>query len=175
MSATRTVGSGLVKGKPRASVRRSLLFEQHLHPVWRLHLDDPVGSVLARPLHDHFEGEACLLAGGDDGINVAHAELPGQTERGRPVAGTATEPEPGLLWPTWVAVDGVTCRLQAGRSALNYRGLVVPAVSLRPAVAVRLVGAHRHLDLGEPAGRRWGSGGRGDTRRRDPGPVSELL
>lgn len=109
------VDSGPVKGKPRASVWRSLLFEQHLHPVWRLHLDDPVGSVLARPLRDHFEGEVCLLAGGDDGINVDHVELPCQTERGPPVVGAATEPELGLLWPTWVAVDGVTCRLQGGQ------------------------------------------------------------
>jgi hypothetical protein len=29
-----------------------------------------------RPLRDHFEGETCLLASGDDGINVAYAELP---------------------------------------------------------------------------------------------------
>jgi len=54
--------AGIARHRPSereagASVRPVLLFEQDLHPVRRLDLDDPVGPVLARPLRGYLESE----------------------------------------------------------------------------------------------------------------------
>ena len=70
-----------------------LLFEHDLHPVRGPDLDDPIGPVLARPLHGHLEAEPRLFAGGDRGVRVAHGKLPGQARRGRIGVRTSAQPE----------------------------------------------------------------------------------
>ena len=67
----------------RPSTLRCLFFEQHVHPVRGLDLDNPIGPVLARPLDSHLESQASPLAGSDRSVHVANAELPGQAGRCR--------------------------------------------------------------------------------------------
>src|SRR5260221_7289690 len=75
------------------SVQWGLLFKHDLNPVRGLDLHDPIGPVLARPLHGHLEAETRLFAGGDRGVRVAHGKLPGQARRGRIGVRTSAQPE----------------------------------------------------------------------------------
>jgi hypothetical protein len=74
-------------------LRRSLFFEEDLHPIGRVHLDEPVGPVLARPLEGYLESQSGSLAGSDRGVHVTDAELPGDAGAWWVGVGVAAEPE----------------------------------------------------------------------------------